>query len=75
MRYLFAGFLTSLLATIDQLFVMQKSAFMASLTTILLIFISTHVVVDITSTTNSKLGIFFYALGGALGTFLAVKFF
>lgn len=75
MRYLFAGFLTSLLATIDQLFVMQKSAFMASLTTILLIFISTHVVVDITSATNSKLGIFLYALGGALGTFLAVKFF
>jgi len=75
MKYLLAGFLTSLLATVDQLYVMQKSACLAALTTLLLISVSTHVVVNLSADKANKPLVFLYALGAAAGTFLAVKLF
>ena len=70
-KFFCAGLLTALLATADQIFVIQKNACLAAFFTILLIGLSTHIVVDIT-TTKKKVNILYYASGSALGTFLAV---
>lgn len=73
LKFFLAGLLTSSLATADQVFVVQKSACLAALSTILLICLSTYIVVDISST-KRKINIIFYAAGCAVGTFLTVKF-